>query len=728
MDASSGSPAVVAEIEAMKPRPYQDQLLEISLERNTIIYLPTGAGKTYIALMAMKRMSADLTRPLADGGRRSIFLVNTVALANQQVEAIRKATPLRVAKYTGDMNVDAWRRNRWQAEFEENQVLVATCQIILDVLRHGFVRLDHINLIIMDECHHGRNNHPMHQLMQLYGEHPATALRPRIIGLTGMLISGSVQPENVVIELNKLEAVFQARIATVRTYQELNNVLVYSTKPKELLIKYADGHNADVDIVRRVNVAIENLLKIIEAWPVDQTHQIASRLKSEGEMPLPRKTLNTLFKDFQYQLDDLGLYGASLAILSVIVELSLRIRSADTRNMRWLIRVLITGADRIRHWIVNEIYDNEDDQEDDDMGTILSNSSHKMIQFLLFLRQFYAKFVTDKRLNSSGEPVPLKALVFVHRRRSAKCVFLVLQRFAKCLGSEHFDIRSDFMVGNNSKLPESVETLLENKWSRRVLERFRENEINLIVASSVLEEGIDLQECNLVVSLDLPMSFRSYVQSKGRARMENSDYLMFVPSSAEAKTIVTVNQWRGVETELKRYLIEKAVDRKGPLEEDIVRELGLDKRFAYRTNKGALLDEMSAVQLLMRYCHTLPFDSVAPPRVDWDKQVLVEGGAGAKRTVGSVSMGPVKMTVTIRLPMQSTVRHSIQGRPCLTMASAKRSAAFDACVQLHKAGELDDNLMPINARRCLETVSGDYFRHWRQYENGKFSTQTGTTD
>lgn len=45
-----------------KPRAYQDQLLEVVMAKNTIIYLPTGAGKTYIALMAMKRMASDLLK------------------------------------------------------------------------------------------------------------------------------------------------------------------------------------------------------------------------------------------------------------------------------------------------------------------------------------------------------------------------------------------------------------------------------------------------------------------------------------------------------------------------------------------------------------------------------------------------------------------------------------------------------------------------------------------
>lgn len=41
-------------------RGYQDEILKICIERNTIIYLPTGAGKTFIAIMALKHFAKDL--------------------------------------------------------------------------------------------------------------------------------------------------------------------------------------------------------------------------------------------------------------------------------------------------------------------------------------------------------------------------------------------------------------------------------------------------------------------------------------------------------------------------------------------------------------------------------------------------------------------------------------------------------------------------------------------
>jgi endoribonuclease Dicer len=53
----------------------------------------------------------------------------------------------------------------------------------------------------------------------------------------------------------------------------------------------------------------------------------------------------------------------------------------------------------------------------------------------------------------------------------------------------------------------------------------------VLVASDVLEEGIDIQKCNLVVKFDVPKNYRSYVQSKGRARHRSSQYIMMVPSA-----------------------------------------------------------------------------------------------------------------------------------------------------------------------------------------------------
>lgn len=48
--------------EDFTPRPYQVELMKIALEKNTIIFLPTGSGKTFIALMVLKEMCASILK------------------------------------------------------------------------------------------------------------------------------------------------------------------------------------------------------------------------------------------------------------------------------------------------------------------------------------------------------------------------------------------------------------------------------------------------------------------------------------------------------------------------------------------------------------------------------------------------------------------------------------------------------------------------------------------
>lgn len=54
------------------------------------------------------------------------------------------------------------------------------------------------------------------------------------------------------------------------------------------------------------------------------------------------------------------------------------------------------------------------------------------------------------------------------------------------------------------------------------------HECNLLIATSVLEEGIELPRCNLVVRFDEPKTYRSYVHCKGRARAQDAHFILLI--------------------------------------------------------------------------------------------------------------------------------------------------------------------------------------------------------
>ena len=133
----------------------QTELMEQAKSENIIACLPTGSGKTYIAVMLIKEMSASIRVSWKDGGKRTVFLVKTgkkngghllaaqcfaslVQLVEQQSHYIRVHTGLAVGCYYGDLGVDYWNKEKWQKEIEAHPVLVFTAQVFLDLLDHNY--------------------------------------------------------------------------------------------------------------------------------------------------------------------------------------------------------------------------------------------------------------------------------------------------------------------------------------------------------------------------------------------------------------------------------------------------------------------------------------------------------------------------------------------------------------------------------------------------------------
>ncbi len=56
----------------------------------------------------------------------------------------------------------------------------------------------------------------------------------------------------------------------------------------------------------------------------------------------------------------------------------------------------------------------------------------------------------------------------------------------------------------------------------KILNNIREHEYDVIVATSVAEEGLDIPECELIIQMDPPTTVTALVQIRGRARKQGS--------------------------------------------------------------------------------------------------------------------------------------------------------------------------------------------------------------
>jgi ERCC4-related helicase len=143
--------------------------------------------------------------------------------------------------------------------------------------------------------------------------------------------------------------------------------------------------------------------------------------------------------------------------------------------------------------------------------------------------------------------------------------------------SVHPRIKDKFTVGTFvgtsqcSKRKASVANLTEPKNQQDTLDRFRAGEINLILATSVLEEGIDVSSCRLVICFECPKNLKSFVQRRGRARKQQSKYYIFLPESTDVRR---PESWESLEDDMIRAYLDDMRKVKQAEEREKMEELG----------------------------------------------------------------------------------------------------------------------------------------------------------
>lgn len=149
-------------------------------------------------------------------------------------------------------------------------------------------------------------------------------------------------------------------------------------------------------------------------------------------------------------------------------------------------------------------------------------------------------------------------------------------------------------MGYNNDMPESIEAILSRSFNSLALEKFKNKETNCIVCTSVLEEGIDLRLCSLVIMYDYPKTLRSYAQSRGRARDAESKYILLIEEDSIPKFFKKKSVWKSVEEVMKKELIGKTIDRDAPDDFNIKKEQE-EKWEPFVTKNGASLTPVNCI-------------------------------------------------------------------------------------------------------------------------------------
>lgn len=132
-------------------RKYQYEITKSSLFKNTLVVLPTGLGKTFLAAVVMYNFYRWYPRG------KVIFMAPTRPLVSQQIEAcyqimgITKEDTLELTgKQHKNSRIECWKNKR---------VFFVTPQILASDLQNVDFPVDSIKLIVVDEAHKARGKY-----------------------------------------------------------------------------------------------------------------------------------------------------------------------------------------------------------------------------------------------------------------------------------------------------------------------------------------------------------------------------------------------------------------------------------------------------------------------------------------------------------------------------------------------------------------------------------------
>ena len=140
-----------------------------------------------------------------------------------------------------------------------------------------------------------------------------------------------------------------------------------------------------------------------------------------------------------------------------------------------------------------------------------------------------------------------RGIVFVNQRATAEVLAAILKR--------HNITKNKFSFGTfggnsmTAHRTREVAHVVDFAAQKNVLHRFRNGDLNIVIATDVLEEGIDVPACNLVICFDCPKNLKSFVQRRGRARQKSSKLIMLFDSQMDGRKL---REFQALEENMKQ--------------------------------------------------------------------------------------------------------------------------------------------------------------------------------
>ena len=499
------------ELRGLEPREYQKNIAETASKSNTLVVLPTGMGKTLIAVLVVinrlnkypdsKILILSPTRPLSAQHRKSL-------------EQYTSIDPEEIIILTGKIKPE----DRVKL-YETAKVIIATPQTIENDLKNERINLKNFSFVVFDEAHRAVKEYSYPYVAKRY---LLQAANPLILGLTA---SPGGTREKINDICNNLF------IKSVEIRSEVDEDVEEYVQPVEREFVYVDFPEE----FKKIKTLLEEVLKDDLYWLKDHKYLPSYRPPRKLLLDLQRRILGKYSGSRNFSL----FWVMVRTVSAVKIEHALEL--IETQGVEFL-------YDYLKKLVVSKKKTDERIMKDDRMKEVLKRSE-----------ELHSKKFDHPKLKKLIEIVKdlikenkkLKIIVFANYRST-------VDRICETLKNEN--IKTEILIGQTMKEGKG----LTQEQQIDILKRFSSGMFNVLVTSSIGEEGLDIAETNYAIFYEPVASEIRTIQRRGRVGRQTMGKVIFLITKGtrdEAYYFSAFNK----EKKMKKILYklkENGIDRK----------------------------------------------------------------------------------------------------------------------------------------------------------------------
>ncbi len=455
-------PDLAADI--VEARPYQLQAVDDALAGSTLLVLPTAAGKTAVAWMT-------IVERLSKKGGWALVIAPTVALANQHLQStipvLAQTSEYNPLSLSGQNTADK-RERIWK----QSKLIFATPQVVRNDVRSGKLSLQDCSLLVVDEAHHCTGSHAMGEAAELY---LSQSNNPLILATTA-------SPSSRMDRVKEICSRLGVKKIHLRTPAD------------SMVSQYLSGLD-----IREENVEVPDEIRdLVEPFRIWQD-SIVDMERRTGRYVMPGR------------ITQMGLSNAmdrAQAAIGRGDKSGYRSSSQIATAMRLhhlINHLLCQGIAASRHFLKRM---EEDSGKTRSSSDFLRDSRVRYLSNKLSeMDEIHSKVGAVRRLvrGRIRRDPGSRVIVFAHFRDTVDALEIALKDLEGALAIQ--------FIGQSSR-GESGGLTAKEQISR--LEAFRSGAANVLVATSVGEEGLDIPSADLVIFYEPVSSEIRTIQRRGR--------------------------------------------------------------------------------------------------------------------------------------------------------------------------------------------------------------------